>query len=261
MTSSTVKRDRPGGAAFASVADARRAVLGARGLLVDLDGTLIRASEKVEGADQFLRRFGDRMVILSNNSSDTEASLSARLARMSLVIPPERIVLAGVEMVRTAARRWPKARTLMISSRPLVELAEMCGLIVTQSEPELVLLGLKSAFDYRDLQHAANAIRSGARFVVANPDLTHPGPNGTIVPETGSIAAAVVASAGVRPDLVFGKPEPALFLAGLERLDIAPAEALMIGDNPDTDVLGASQLGIASVLLSHDLRLEDISVA
>lgn len=261
MMSSPMMRDRSDEAALVSVAEARSAIARSRGLLVDLDGTLIRASEVIEGADQFLDRNRDRLVILSNNSSDTEASLSTRLARMSLCIPPQRIVLAGVEMVRTAARRWPQARTMMLASRQLTELAEACGLVITQSKPELVLLGVNDAFDYAALQRAANAIRSGAHFVVANPDFTHPGPNGTVVPETGSLAAAVGACTGTKPDLVFGKPEPSLFLAGLERLGIPPSAALMIGDNPDTDALGARRLGMACILLSSTLPLKEIAGA
>jgi 4-nitrophenyl phosphatase len=248
-------------APITQLADAKAALAAARGLLVDLDGTLIRTDEVVVGARQFLQRNHDRLIILSNNSTDTETGLSLRLERLALPVAPSRIVLAGVEMVRAAARRWPGARTMMIASPALVELADAQGLSITDVKPELVLLGLCDGFSYRDLARAANAIRAGARFVIANPDLTHPGPEGAVVPETGSLAAAITACSGARPSLVFGKPEPDLFVAALDRLGITPETALMIGDNPETDGLGASRLGIASVVLSASLALKDIAPA
>jgi putative hydrolase of the HAD superfamily len=43
------------------------------------------------------------------------------------------------------------------------------------------------------------------------------------------------------------KPDPAIFRAALERLDVAPGEALHVGDRLYEDVLGASRLGIRTV--------------
>jgi len=51
------------------------------------------------------------------------------------------------------------------------------------------------------------------------------------------------------------KPAPALFRAALREFDLAPSEALMVGDNPVTDG-GASTLGIASLILPRVPRGE-----
>ena len=51
---------------------------------------------------------------------------------------------------------------------------------------------------------------------------------------------------------VFGaeKPDPAIFRAALEALDVAPDEALYVGDLYDVDVLGARAAGMDAVLLT-----------
>ena len=51
---------------------------------------------------------------------------------------------------------------------------------------------------------------------------------------------------------VFGaeKPDPAIFLAALEALDVAPDEALYVGDLYDVDVIGARAAGMDAVLLT-----------
>jgi FMN phosphatase YigB (HAD superfamily) len=45
--------------------------------------------------------------------------------------------------------------------------------------------------------------------------------------------------------VVIGKPEPAMFRLGCERLGIEPGEGVMIGDNPLTDGAGAKAMGLA----------------
>jgi putative hydrolase of the HAD superfamily len=51
---------------------------------------------------------------------------------------------------------------------------------------------------------------------------------------------------------VFGteKPDPAIFRAALEALDVAPEEALFVGDLYDVDVVGARAAGMEAVLLT-----------
>jgi putative hydrolase of the HAD superfamily len=53
---------------------------------------------------------------------------------------------------------------------------------------------------------------------------------------------------------VFGteKPDPAIFRAALEALDVAPEEALYVGDLYDVDVVGARAAGMEAVLLTPD---------
>jgi len=50
----------------------------------------------------------------------------------------------------------------------------------------------------------------------------------------------LLALEGREPDLDSGKPAPEFFQLALARLGLASQETAMIGDNPDTDGLGAS---------------------
>ncbi len=49
-----------------------------------------------------------------------------------------------------------------------------------------------------------------------------------------------------------GKPHPPIFLEGLKRAGVAPAEALMVGDSYRSDVQGALGVGIRPLLLDRD---------
>lgn len=56
---------------------------------------------------------------------------------------------------------------------------------------------------------------------------------------------AIVASV----DVGFRKPDPRIFHLALDRLKLAPEEAIMVGDNPRTDIQAAHDLGMGTVRL------------
>jgi putative hydrolase of the HAD superfamily len=49
----------------------------------------------------------------------------------------------------------------------------------------------------------------------------------------------------------YAKPHPAIFQAALERLACEPDEVVMVGDNWENDVVGASRVGIRSIWLNR----------
>lgn len=224
-------------------------IFAARGALLDLDGTLVAGGAALPGAVELVRRLGRRCAIVSNDAEHTPAQLAARLRRLGLAVPPGRILLAGATALDTLARERPSGRVLMLASAALRGYARRRGLRPVEEGPDIVLLGRDRAFSYARLQAAARAVRAGAALVVCNPDLTHPGPGGAVVPETGALLVALLACTGKVPVRIIGKPQPALFEAALGRLDIGPEEAVMLGDNPLTDGVGARRAGLDFLLV------------
>jgi HAD superfamily hydrolase (TIGR01549 family) len=77
-----------------------------------------------------------------------------------------------------------------------------------------------------------------------------------LVSNTGRDLDAFVAHHGLEVDAVLGsrafgrtKPHPTIFQAVLERLEVAPVEAAMVGDSPEDDIEGARAAGIAKAFL------------
>ncbi|UNL83556.1 HAD family hydrolase [Priestia koreensis] len=69
----------------------------------------------------------------------------------------------------------------------------------------------------------------------------------TITPEIRPYFDHVIISG----DFGRGKPDPAIFEHALEKLGIEKEEALMVGDNLMTDILGANRAGIRSVWINR----------
>ena len=219
-------------------------ILNAAGYLIDLDGTLITGRTVLPDALWLLQQVRGRFVVVSNNAEHTPRQLSRALKTLGLPIGEEDLILAGTTAIDIIATDFPQASLLLLGSTALIRYARSKGLRIGGTAPDLVLVARDRHFTYAKLAAAAEAIAGGAGLFVAAPDGSHPGVNGKPVPETGALAAAILASTGLREYTVIGKPERTLFERGCRRLDVAPSDAVMIGDNPETDGLGARRIGM-----------------
>ena len=52
-------------------------------------------------------------------------------------------------------------------------------------------------------------------------------------------------------DAKAGKPEPPIFLMALAKASVSPAEVIYVGDQYQTDVIGASRVGIKAILIDR----------
>jgi len=223
-----------------------------RSFVLDLDGTLVRDQTPLPGAEELIRLVDGRYVIVSNNSTHSASDLASELASRGLQIPADRLVLAGSMAVRLVARDYNGARILLIGSPGIRREAEGIGLHLVPEGSDVVLLGRDVAFTYDKLALAANEIRRGAILVATNPDTSHPGANGAVVPETGALMRAIISCTRPGALRVIGKPEPDLFQEALRRLGAPPDCSIVIGDNPETDAAGALGLGMPYLLIGPD---------
>ena len=112
---------------------------------------------------------------------------------------------------------------------------------------DAVIVGLDPDVDYWSLAVAMSAVAGGARLIATNADARYPTPSG-FLPGAGAILAALTTATGATPEVI-GKPSPAMFAAILEASGIGADEAVVIGDNPDADVVGAHRAGLAAILV------------
>ena len=229
---------------------ARSKVQEASGILLDWDGCVTLADRPDKWAVQFIQERLAKVAIVSNNSTHLPEDFARILASAGVRMDPSRIILAGIEALKRAVELAPRS-VLVLGDGRIKAYARSQGLPIVQDDADLVVLLRDMRFSYSRLQRAANCLKAGARLIVANPDTTHPGSRGTILPETGALHAALLACLdGVDVETeVIGKPAPRLFERACRALDISPQAAVMIGDNPATDIAGADALGMSSILV------------
>lgn len=221
-------------------------VASAAAVLIDWDGCLASGGALLPGARALLLALGPRSYILSNNSTDLPGDLMMFLERAQVRIDASHVFLAGHQTLCRQAISTFSRRIHLVASPQMITFAASIGIGLDADQADTVVILRDIAFTFAKLEAAANAARRCERIVLANPDLTHPAPDGKIAAETGAIFAAIQACLGDHSPTIdiVGKPSPELFKAALDRAGVAAHRAVMIGDNPDTDGAGAAACGI-----------------
>lgn len=221
------------------------------GFLLDWDGCCAIDNCLVPEAAEFLREHQAQSAIVSNNSTNTVEDFRSLLAAEGIEMRADQIVLAGVEALGRAAE-LNASRTLVLGDPHMRAIARSLGVTLVQEDATLVVLLRDTRFSYRRLERAVNALKRGATLIVANPDKTHPGTNGRLMPESGALLAAIQACVNIPPRAIeiIGKPSPRLFQKGCAALGLPAEKVMMIGDNPHTDMRGADALGMRKGLVT-----------
>lgn len=228
--------------------------------LSDMDGVLVKENRALPGANEFLdalRRTNTPFLVLTNNSIFTNRDLSARLANSGLDVPEESIWTSANATAAFLAQQSPRSTAYVIGEAGLTTALHGAGYVMTEQDPEYVVLGETRTYDFNSLTRAIRLIEGGAKFIATNPDVTGPSDEGTL-PATGSIAAMITAATGKRPYFV-GKPNPVMIRAGLNKIGAHSEHTAMVGDRMDTDVQAGVETGLRThLVLSGSTSREQI---
>ncbi|MDQ7840626.1 MAG: HAD-IIA family hydrolase [bacterium] len=225
------------------------------GYAFDLDGTVYLGEILLPGAERTvasLRADGRPIVFLSNNPLRNREEYAAKLTSLGIPAEPGDVINSSYVLVRHLLATAPGARLFVIGEPSVRSELESAGFVLTDSprEVEIVVACFDRTFDYRKLQVAFDAIRSGARFVATNRDAYCPTPEGGL-PDCGAIIAAVEAATGHPAEEVVGKPSRIMGRVLAERLGVPPADSLIAGDRLETDIaMGRASGMVTAVVLT-----------
>ncbi|HLE16384.1 MAG TPA: HAD-IIA family hydrolase [Anaerolineales bacterium] len=229
--------------------------------LIDMDGVLISGQTLIPGAEQFIEKLKARQakfLVLTNNPLYTPKDLAHNLQRLGLDIPAELIFTSAMATASFLQMQRPNGTAFVIGESGLTSAIHDIGYIITEHDPDYVILGETHAYSLESLTKGIRLILSGARFVATNPDPSGPSADG-IVPACGAVAALIEKVTGIAPFFV-GKPNPLMVRTALNYLGVHSEDTVIVGDRMDTDIIGGVQNGMESVLvLTGVTRSEDIS--
>lgn len=218
-------------------------------LLVDLDGTLIRGSEPIQGAAHELEQSGLPVVYVTNNASRSPADTAEHLQHLGFSAQPSEVVTSAQAAVAMLSDHVePRATVLVVGHDSFRELAREAGYRVVHSadeRPDAVLQGLSRELTWSDLAEGCLAIRQGVPWVASNTDTTLPTERG-LLPGNGALVAALRAATDREP-VVAGKPGAGVLRAAADR--VGSTRPLVIGDRLDTDIEGAVAAGMPALMV------------
>ncbi|HEY3503012.1 MAG TPA: HAD-IIA family hydrolase [Actinocatenispora sp.] len=222
-------------------------------VLLDLDGVVYLGDQPVPHAAAALaevRARGTAVHFVTNNAGRRADRVAERLRGFDVEAEAAEVTTSAQGAGALLAERWPAGSVvLVVGSEALAAEVSDAGLVPTRTaddKPVAVVQGYGRDVGWAQLAEATVAIRAGATWIATNLDSTLPSPRGPL-PGNGSIVAAVANATGRRPDLVVGKPEPALFRQSAQRRH--GARPLVVGDRLDTDIEGGNRAGMPGLLV------------
>jgi NagD protein len=233
------------------------------GYVFDLDGTIYLGDAALPGAVDALnalRAAGSRTLFLSNKPLEPPEAYAAALRSMG--VPAERDdVVSSLDALLVYLADHPERSGILPVTEPLIEgMLRDAGHAVTHdpSEADLVVVSWDRTFTYDKLERAFRAVRRGARIVATNPDPFCPTPDGGL-PDCAAMLAAIEVSTGSKAEAIVGKPSRHMARVALERLGLAPADVVMVGDRLLTDVGMAREAGmVAGLVLTGATTVDDL---
>lgn len=220
-----------------------------RGLLLDLDGTLYVGDELIPGAREALAWCAERRIpvrFVTNTTSKPRGEIAAKLARLGLPVPAEHLFTAPAAAREVLCRRqWTRCHCLLRAALR----ADLAGIEEVDADPQAVVVGdLGEEFTFARLNAAFRLLQNpDCAFLTLARNRCFRAAGGLTL-DVGAFVAALEYATGREAELI-GKPSPAFFESALASLALPAAAVVVIGDDLESDVLGAQRCGLRGALV------------
>ena len=245
----------------------------AYGVLIDADGALPGAVAAIAS----LSRRGQPFLVVTNDASRSPENAAARLQRLNFEIGPAQILSSGMLIAPALTETLHRGdRVVVLGTQDSAQYARAAGVQVVNAslahQADAVVVADEGGFELLDtldevLSMLVTALQSGKspRLLLANPDLIYPAGPGQFGVTAGSLALVLEHSLRriIGPTApVFeplGKPAARIFREAIAR--VGTSDAVMIGDQLETDIMGAKSAGLAAALMLGGVTSLDTALA
>ena len=223
------------------------------GIVLDVDGTVVRGDEPIPGAAAGLDAVegaGLDRVFLSNNPTKRPIAYESRFESAGFDVDHEEVFTAGTITTEYLTTEHADDRLFVIGDPGLDSQLLAAELTLTE-DPEVadaLVASMDREFGYGTLVDAIVALDRPIPFIGTDPDMLIP-QSGYDIPGTGAMLHAIEGVTDREVDVICGKPSPFARRTVLEYLGCPPEECLIVGDRLDTDIALGTEAGMTSVLV------------
>lgn len=225
----------------------------------DLDGTLYLEDILFEGVQELIKlikNLNKRFFFLSNNSSISTREYVLKLRKLGLDISIEDVIISTHPTIFYLKKENIK-KIFLIGTRSLQSEFIEKGFEITDTDPEIIVLGFDKELTYEKLVKASYFLQNNIPFIATHPDKVCPTKKGYI-PDAGAIISLLYEATGKKPK-IFGKPNKEMLLFKLRELGISPNDAVIVGDRLYTDIKMGIKAGVSTIcVLSGETTREMI---
>jgi len=231
-----------------------------KGILFDIGGVLYVGESPVPGAVEAIERLQGRytMRFVTNSTRRPPETIRDKLTRMGFVIQPEQLFTALAAARQIVEESGGRAVTILTEEAEKYFGALHC---IDTSSAFVVVGDAGENFNYPRMNRAFRTLVNGARLIAAAENRYFKDADGELSMDAGGFVRALEYAAGVEATVV-GKPSPEFFHQALHSMGVAPVEAIMVGDDIESDIAGAQAAGIRAVMVrTGKFRPQDLEGA
>lgn len=222
---------------------------GVRAVLIDIDGVLTVSWEALPGTVDALRQVQDAGLavrLLTNTTSHTRAEIAGLLSSAGFDVGTRSIQTAAVATAAYLAEHHRGAPCLLLNSGDIAD--DLAGVVLDEAAAEVVVVGgAGPEFSYEALNLAFRRLQAGAALVAMHRNRYWRTDQGLRL-DSGAFVTGLEHAAAAQA-VVVGKPAPEFFTAALRSVGVPATDAVMVGDDIESDILGAQHAGIVGVLV------------
>ena len=221
------------------------------GFICDMDGVVYHGNELLPPAKKFvewLERENKKFLFLTNSSERSPLELRQKLCRMGLDVDQSHFYTSALATAEFIKNQHPGASVFCIGEAGLHNALYQAGISMNDVNPDYVVVGETQNYSYQNISKAVRLVMNGAKLIGTNPDVTGPAEGGTIIPACRAMISPIELATG-RSAYFLGKPNPLMMRTGLKLLGCHSADAAIIGDRMDTDIIAGIQSAVDTVLV------------
>jgi NagD protein len=212
-------------------------IKGKEGFIIDMDGVIYHGNKLLPGVIEFLswlEATQKKYLFLTNASQRTPKELHEKLRRLGINVGEEHFYTSALATASFLASQKPNGSAFIIGDAGLIHAMYSAGYTTNNVNPDYVVVGDTSGYNFEKIEQAVNLVLKGARLIGTNPDISGPVENG-ITPSVKALIAPIEIASGKKAYFV-GKPNPLMMRIALRKLGVKREEAIVIGDRMDTDI-------------------------
>jgi len=207
------------------------------GFIIDMDGVIYHGNKLLPGVIEFLEWMessGKKYLFLTNASQRTPRELQEKLKRLGINVSDDHFYTSALATASFLANQKPGGSAFIIGDAGLIHAMYSVGFTTNNVNPDYVVVGDTSGYNFEKIELAVNLVLKGARLIGTNPDISGPVENG-ITPSVKALIAPIEIASGKKAYFV-GKPNPLMMRIALRKLGVKREDAIVIGDRMDTDI-------------------------
>ena len=219
-----------------------------KAFLIDMDGTLYFKGKPCSGAIEtinYLRQEKYQLRFLTNTTAKTPKMLHAQMQELGFDIYEDEIFNATYACLLYLRTQPQISCHFMVDDAVKTFFKEIP---TNDDDPDFVVVGdYGEGFDFQALNHAFRLLMDGADLIALQKSLYWFSPEGIFL-DCGAFVTLLEAASD-KTATIMGKPSETFFKTALNNLQLAPKDAIVVGDDITTDIVGAESMKMRSVLV------------